>query len=318
MVVKRCLYAVCLFLGLQPGAQAQESKLSKESIGIGRASVQFLPNDNNAAETTLRSPHDFLNQSEPTRAENSDGKRAIVVGASSGMGRAVAKLLAADGYTVGLAARRLNLLQDLQQEIATPTFVKQIDAAQATEAAQKLEELIGEMGGLDLLVVSVTSLWGVDWNDRNISADKSILDVDIVGFHALARTGLNFFEKQGHGHFVGFSSIDGLRGVAGAPAYSAAKAFASRFMEAERNRYLQKKLPIFVTELVPGWINSADDPNFTNPKAYWIDSLHDAARDIFEAIKNKTPVAYITKRWEQVAQMLKVMPDELYNALGGL
>lgn len=255
-----------------------------------------------------------------TQATEQQTKRAIVVGASSGMGRAVAKLLAADGYIVGLAARRLNLLQELQQEIETPTFVQQLDAAKSSDATQKLEALIAEMGGLDLLVISVSGFRNVDWSNRSVEADKAVLDVDVLGFHALARTGLNFFEKQGYGHLVGFSSVDGLRGIAGAPAYSAAKSFASRLMEAERNRYQQKKLPIFVTDLVPGWVNSANDPDFAKdyPKAYWIDSLDNAAHDIMEAIKNKVAVAYITKRWVQVADMIKIMPDELYNALGGL
>ncbi len=247
-------------------------------------------------------------------------KRAIVIGASVGMGRAVAKLLAADGYTVGLAARRLKLLEALQQEIPTPTFTKQIDIAQTDAAVGKLEELISEMGGLDLLVISTTGFHDVDWSNRDRSASKSVFDVDIIGFYALAHTGLNFFEKQGRGHLVGFSSLDGLRGIAGCPEYSAAKAFCSRYMEAERNRCIQKGLNITITDIIPGWINSSNDPDYAkkNPKAYWIDSLDDAAQDIFEAIKNKKPVAYITKRWQQVADVIKTMPDELYNALGGI
>lgn len=247
-------------------------------------------------------------------------KRAIVVGASSGMGRAVAKRLADDDYVVGLAARRLHLLEELQQEIEAPTFVKQLDAAQPIDAAQKLEELIAEMGGLDLLVISVSGFRDADMSDRSITADKAILDIDVLGFHALARTGLNFFEKQGYGHLVGFSSVDGLRGIAGAPAYSAAKSFATRLMEAERNRYLQKKLPIFVTNLVPGWVNSLNEADFAakHPKAYWIDSLDDAVRDIMQAIADKKKVAYITSRWEEVADTINFIPDNLYNALGGI
>lgn len=255
-----------------------------------------------------------------TRAQKDTVKRAIVIGASAGMGKEVAKLLAADGYIVGLAARRLPCLQMVQREIPSFTYIKEIDASHPEEAVKRLQDLIDEMGGLDLLVISVTGFHEADATDRHWAASKKVIDVDVVGFYALARTGLTFFEQQGYGHFVGFSSIDGLRGIAGCPAYSAAKAFCSRYMEAERNYFIQKGLPIVVTDIVPGWINSTEDPDFKkkHPQAYWVESLDDAAQEIFVAIKNKVPVAYITQHWQQVADVLKIMPDDLYNALGGL
>ncbi len=239
-------------------------------------------------------------------------KRAIIIGSSSGMGRAVTKLLSSDGYVVGIAARRLPLLEVLQKELVGPSFIKQMDVAQPQEAVKALKELIEEMGGLDLLIITVTGF--------RESSSKAVFDTDILGFYALADVGFTFFESQQHGHFVGFSSIDGLRGIAFAPEYSAAKSFCSRYMEAKRNYFMQKKIPITVTDIMPGWINSLEDPNFLEkyPHAYWVDSLGDASQDIMEAIQNKLSVAYITKRWKQVADILKIMPDELYNALGGL
>lgn len=247
-------------------------------------------------------------------------KRAIIIGASSGMGRAVAKLLALDGYVVGLAARRLPLLHKLQQEIITPSYCRQMDASKPYEALDTFHDLINEMGGVDLVVITITGFRAVNFSDRNWDADKAILDIDVLGFYTLARETINFFEKQGHGHLIGFSSLDGMRGVAGCPTYSAAKSFASRYMEAERNRCAQKNIPIVITDILPGWINSEEDPDFQkkHPKAYWVDTLDDAAKEVFQAIKNKQTIAYVPKRWEEVAAMIKVMPDGLYNALGGL
>ena len=116
--------------------------------------------------------------------------------------------------------------------------------------------MIYEMGGLDLLVITITGCFDADATSREWIADKPTLDVDVLGFFVLARTGLNFFEQQGHGHLVGFSSIDGLRGIAASPTYSAAKAFCSRYLEAERNRYIQKNIDITITDIMPGWVNS--------------------------------------------------------------
>lgn len=243
-------------------------------------------------------------------------KRAIVIGASSGMGKEVAKLLAADGYIVGMAARRISLLERIQQEIPSQTYSAYIDVSKPEEAVEKLNELIIQMGGLDLLILASTGGWDADFESNDWRGSLCVLQVDVVGFFALARTGLNFFERQGHGHLVGFSSIDGLHGVASHPPYSAAKAFCSRYLEAERNKYLQRGIPIVVTDIVPGWVNSRDDIDFNQlPQAYWVESLQDASQEIVEAIKNQQAVAYITKRWQKVAELLASIPNDLYNAL---
>jgi short-subunit dehydrogenase len=256
--------------------------------------------------------HDY---NDSNNADNTP-KRAIVIGASVGMGKAISKLLAADGYIVGMTARRIALLEEIQQEIPTQTYICQMDASNPDDAVDRLNTMIEEMGGLDLLIIAATGFWDCDFDDNDWKKSLSVLTVDVIGFFALARTGLNFFEQQGYGHLVGFSSIDGLQGVASCQAYSASKAFCSRYLEAERNKFMQKNMPIFVTELCPGWINSRGDIDFTEtPHAYWVESLDDATRDIMEAIKNKTAVAYITKRWEKVAKLLAIIPADLYNAL---
>lgn len=225
-------------------------------------------------------------------------------------------MLAADGYIVGMTARRIGLLQELQQEIPTQTYVVQMDVAQAEKSAQMLTDMIQMMGGLDLLVLAPTGFWDCDFDSADWHDSLPVLTVDCVGFFALARTGLAFFEQQGHGHLVGFSSVDGLCGIAMCPAYSASKAFCSRYLQAEHNKYTQRNIPIYVTDICPGFIDSKGDFDYSQmPSAYWVETLDDAMRDIWEAIKNKVAIAYITKRWEKVANLLATIPNDLYNAL---
>lgn len=81
-------------------------------------------------------------------------QRAIVIGASSGMGAKLVELLAAQGYLVGMAARRLENLQQIQQKIPSRTYIMQMDIAQHQEAVEKLSDLITMMGGLDLLILA--------------------------------------------------------------------------------------------------------------------------------------------------------------------
>ncbi|MBV7271333.1 SDR family NAD(P)-dependent oxidoreductase [Clostridium sp. PL3] len=79
--------------------------------------------------------------------------RAIVIGATSGIGRETAKKLAKNGYAVGLTGRRKDRLMKLRRSITTNTFIKVIDVCKTNEAIELLKELIDEMGGLDLIVI---------------------------------------------------------------------------------------------------------------------------------------------------------------------
>jgi short-subunit dehydrogenase len=238
--------------------------------------------------------------------------KAIVVGATSGMGRQLAKLLAKD-YDIGLVSRRVSLLESLQAEIPTKSYIKQIDVAQHEQARQQLSELIIQIGGLDLMVIAISATNDND-DDESFKAKQRTIDVDLVGFWVMAETTLAFFEQQKSGHLVGFSSTSGLRGDANCPTYSGAKAFISRYLEANRNRMIQRKIPIDFTDIIPGWVEIEAIDVHKIPTAYWIATTQDAAQQIYEAITAKKKKAYITKRWELIAWLWNILPDCIYNA----
>ncbi len=241
-------------------------------------------------------------------------KKAIVIGATSGMGRQTAKLLAKDGYQVGLVARRVKLLKSLQKEIPTKTYIKKIDVTKTEKAKKQLKKLIKKMGGVDLVMVSVTGsrnigLTAKDWyNKKNI-----VMDVDLKGFWTMASVAVEQFEKQKYGHLVGVSSIDGLRGFGYSPEYSAAKAFISRYLESIRNRFIQKKLPIYTTDIIPGYVEVEHSQYHKNPDSYWVATKEQAAKQIMQAIKAKKKKAYITSRWRIIAWILAIIPDCIFN-----
>jgi len=243
-------------------------------------------------------------------------KRAIVIGASSGMGRAVAKLLAQDGYTMGLAARRIHLLKSLQKEIKTKSYIKQIDVSDHKKAAVDLQDLINEIGGLDLILISVSSYSETLKRKFTSEQEKKTIDVDLIGFWTMAKTALDFFKTQGFGHLVGISSMSGLRGSASNPAYCGAKAFISRYLESIRNRMLQNNIPIYVTDIIPGWVDVEHTAFSQIPGTYWVTPLDKAAKQIFDAIKSKKKVAYISKRQIIIAALLKIVPDCIFNWIG--
>lgn len=235
-------------------------------------------------------------------------QKAIVIGASSGIGKALAKVLAREGYEVGLAARRFELLLNLQKEIKTKTFIKRIDITNSSEAIDSLESLIDEMGGVDLIIVNA----GVVFNNRAFEWEKEKLTIqtNVLGFSAMAHGSMRYFLKQGKGHLVGISSISALRGEGDSPSYSASKAFVSNFLEGLRVKAVREKKDICITDIKPGWV---DTDMAKGEETFWMASPEKAAEQIYSAIKNKRAHAYITRRWRLYAWLLKLTPRWMYT-----
>lgn len=234
-------------------------------------------------------------------------RKAIVIGATSGIGRELSKVLAKNGYAVGITGRRLELLRTLQKEIPTPTFIKQLDLVDPIAAERAVEELIHEMGGMDLMVINA----GVGYFNAHFEweKEKNTIDVNVAGFTAMATLAARYFKKQGSGHIVGISSIAALRGDSYAPAYSASKAYVSNYLVGLRKSFFKKHLPVYVTDIQPGYVDTAlvgDTPTF------WSAPPEVAAQQIYEAIAARRPQAYITRRWRLIAWLLKIVPDWIY------
>jgi short-subunit dehydrogenase len=130
----------------------------------------------------------------------------------------------------------------------------------------------------------------------------------------MAETALEVFERQKSGHLVGISSTSGLKGESGNPVYSGAKAFISRYLEGVRNKMLQDKIPIYVTDVVPGWVEVEAVDVHQIPGAYWIISTQKAAQQIYNAIRAKKKKVYVPNRWRFVAWLWDIVPDSVYNA----
>lgn len=237
-------------------------------------------------------------------------KKAIVIGATSGIGRELAKILSYNDYIVGLAARRVGLLSTLQKEIIAKTYIKRIDVSNAEEAKGLLEELISVMGGLDLVVISSGA--GFINPDLDWEKEKETIEINVMGFMAMANVAFKHFLKQGSGHIVGISSIAALRGGGESPAYNASKAFVSNYLEGLRCKAIKMGIPITITDIKPGFVNTA---MAKGGGLFWVAPVEKAAWQIWKAIDNKRKHAYITKRWRLISWLLKIMPDWIYNRL---
>lgn len=239
-------------------------------------------------------------------------KKAIVIGSSSGIGRELAKILSRQNYIVGLVGRRIHLLEEVSKEIENISFIKQIDIA-SSDGRSLLNELISEMGGVDLIVINAGI--GTPNPDLHWSLDKETIDINISGFAAMANASFHHFRQKGAGHLVGISSIIALRGSRVSPAYSASKAFVSNYLQGLRWQIAKLGLPIAVTDIKPGYVETAMIRERNSKFFFWVASPQKAARQIFKAIAKKRKYAYITRRWRIVGWALRIVPDYIYNKL---
>lgn len=236
--------------------------------------------------------------------------RAIIIGASSGIGEALAYQLDASGYSVGLAARREALLSSVASKLKNPNFIKSFDLAEPENAALRLQQLIQEMGDVDLFIFSA----GVGFDNPQLSWDpeKDTIAINVAGFTSIANVIARYFEVRGHGQLAAISSIAAIRGHGDAPAYGASKAFMSSYLNSLRTRFRKKGLPIYVTEIRPGFVATA---MAQSPNLFWVASVETAANQILNAISKRSVHVYVTKRWALIAMLLRVFPNILYNKI---
>lgn len=237
-------------------------------------------------------------------------KKAIIIGASSGIGKELAKVLSQNEYAVGLTGRRFELLTELKSQLSTQTFVKAMDVSQTDEAIQQLTELIAEMNGVDLVIVNA----GVGFINSEFEwrKEKTTLEINVVGFAAMTNAAVKHFLERGSGHLVGISSIAAIRGAGDAPAYNASKAFVSNYLEGLQQKFTKLNLPIVVTDVKPGFVDTA---MAQGEGLFWVATPEKAAQQIFDTIKAQKNHAYITKRWRSIGWLLKVMPSYIYNRM---
>jgi short-subunit dehydrogenase len=237
-------------------------------------------------------------------------KKAIIVGASSGIGRELAIILANHNYMVGITGRRDQLLLNLQATKPGNFVVSVFDVTAIGDIPEKLQGLTDKLGGLDLLVLSSGT------GKLNPTLDPAIEQqtnaVNVAGFTAVADWAFNFFQQQGSGQFAAITSVAAIRGGRHAPAYNASKAYQVNYLEGLRQKAKNLKLPLCITDIRPGFVDTA---MAQGDGMFWVAPVEKAAKQIFKAIENKRDVVYITNRWRLVAFLFRLIPGFLYKRM---
>jgi short-subunit dehydrogenase len=235
-------------------------------------------------------------------------KKVIIIGASSGIGRELALIFATNGYEVGITARRTNLLNEIAAISPGKMHTAAIDISNTDLAVKSLEQLIKDMGDVDIIIISAGTGHlnpSLDW-----APEKETIETNVAGFTAMAVAAMRYFISRKEGHLVGISSIAALRGSNICPAYNASKAYISNYLEGLQKKVAREQLEITVTDIQPGLVNTA---MAKGEGLFWLAPPHKAAQQIYRAICRKKKKACITRRWTLIAWLFKILPDSLYN-----
>jgi short-subunit dehydrogenase len=237
-------------------------------------------------------------------------KKAIIIGATSGIGKGLAMILTDNNYKVGITGRRVEILEEMKLQKPNAYCIKSLDITDTKIIAEILNELTNELGGLDLLIIS--SGMGELNEKLDFGIEKRTIETNITGFTCVANWAFNYFENQKSGHLVAISSVSGVRGNRTAPAYNATKAYQINYLEGLRQKATKLGHKIFVTDVRPGFV---DTDMAKGEGQFWVATVDKATKQILEAIKKKAKIVYITKRWQLIAIILKLMPTPLYDRL---
>ena len=242
--------------------------------------------------------------------------RAIVVGASSGIGEAVARKLAQEGYVVALLARRKKLLNSICAEIneqygetralAYPHDVKDTDKVPAL-----FQEILRDLTRLDVIVYVSGITTPVALDEYDFEKDGEMLEVNLMGAVAWLGQAAILFERMGEGKIVGVSSVAGDRGRVGNPAYNASKAGLSTYLEALRNRLTRHGVHVLTVK--PGFVDT--DTLKASKTTFGVISPQKAAKDIYKAMRKRKQTIYTPFWWRYMMLAIRHTPSFIFRRL---
>lgn len=241
--------------------------------------------------------------------------KAVVVGASSGIGEAIAVQLAAAGTEVALVARRAAELDAVAARIRAAGGTARVYAHDVTAfdaAAALFDRIRAEAGGLDLLVYAAAVMPKIAEHEYDNTKDRLMIDVNLTGAVVWCNLAAPHFESQGRGTIVGIGSIAGARGRRANPVYGTTKAALSTYLEALRNRCSRYGVNVVTAE--PGFVDTAMTKGMKG--LLWLISADEAATRILALAKRGDSAAsYVPRRWWIVATIIRLIPSFLFRRM---
>ena len=222
----------------------------------------------------------------------------------------MARLLLAEGWHVGVAARRTILLEELKSEFPERVITSCIDVTEDM-AVQKLHDLIGQLGGVGLFFYAS----GIGKQNMQLDTDTEERTVmtNSLGFVRMIDVVYNYMSVHQGGHIAVITSIAGTKGLGAAPSYSATKALQSTYIEALEQQARLRRLNIRFTDLRPGFV---DTELLGKDKKYpMLMRTEVVARQIVNAINSRKSVCVIDWRYRVLTFFWRLIPRYLWVRL---
>jgi NAD(P)-dependent dehydrogenase (short-subunit alcohol dehydrogenase family) len=174
-----------------------------------------------------------------------------------------------------------------------------------------LEELVRELGGLDLVVFAAGVMPKVEAQEYDTAKDLQMVRVNLDGVIAWGNACANFFRSQRRGTFIGISSVAGDRGRRGAPVYGTTKAAMNTYLESLRNRLSEHGVRIVTIK--PGFVATAMTEGMDG--LFWLITAEEAASQILKAARSGAQVRYVPRQWWVLMTIIKSIPSFLFRKL---
>lgn len=232
---------------------------------------------------------------------------AIIIGASTGIGAAVAYRLSAKGWTLGLLSRDANKLKDLSSRLPGASYMQPIDLQHHAAALAGFQQLWQQMGGAHLVWGNA----GINHLFPSPQQTDAIIRVNVLGLVGCLEWAREQMLVQGNGHLAATTSIAAIRGSGPSPVYGGTKAFWVNYLEGLAKQAYKRHQPIAVTDIRPGYI--ATSMTHGQKGLFWREDLDRAADRIVQALEQKRRVAYIMPRWRLIAWLMQLLPWRIYR-----
>lgn len=242
--------------------------------------------------------------------------KVFITGASSGIGAALAKYYAAQGATLGLVARRGDMLRALSAHFKAPVTVYPVDVRDAAALEQAAQDFMARYGVPDIVIANAgVSAGTLPEFKEDVRVFRHIMDVNMMGmmqtFQPFIAAMTNSTQKpKDKFKLVGIASVAGIRGLPGSSAYSASKAAALNYLEGLRIE--MRKKDIAVITIAPGYIQTpmTDMNKFYMPFLMEADT---AAEKMARAILQNR--RYVVIPWQMgfLARLIQFLPRAIWD-----
>ncbi len=237
------------------------------------------------------------------------GLKVIVVGASSGLGAELTRLLVVRGDTVAALARRTDRLEELRQDLGERLLPIAHDVTDFDTVPSLFQDVCHQLGGLDLIIYCAGVMPDVGPTEFSFAKDQSMIDVNVTGAVAWLNEAATRFQNTKHGTIVGIGSVAGERGRQGQPVYNMSKAALKSYMESLRNRL--SKYGVKVVTIKPGPIATEMTAHLSIKGAM---SAHDAAQLIIKKM-NRGNEHYLKFAHKIAFMIIRNFPSGIFRRL---